>query len=289
MIGIKVKIIYGERCPENTYIISSSCQTRPQTISPEWLLSHALYSDGYIRNWQRLSFLLKTVHGPYTVSKAAAVESDDWEQLHWLSRYTDGESSKECACLLPFAPNVSALSSLGKKQVCIEADRLEEKFLEILIHTLAATGTEQLILVNPPTIWHFEEAVFKGQIGAYQASIMRMPRPLQVKIKETLDIDVVKQSLKQDNVVASKLPTLRAPPNMLKEAFDDLYDLAAMILEEIQESGYTMSLKAYIEGAQQLDENHGKKTAMRLIAYGYVKIRQGQVEPTRKTIQVFID
>lgn len=286
---MRVKIIYGGGCPDETYRVSPSCRIRPQTISPEWLISHALYSDGYIRNWQRLSFLLKTVHGPYTVSKAAAVEPDDWMQLHWLSRYTDGEPRGECACLLPFAPNTSALSSLGKKRVCIEADKMDRKFLETLVYALAATGTEELALVNPPTIWQFGEAVYKGQIGAYQASIMRTPRPLQVRVKETLDIDLVKQTLKQDSEVKSAVPTPRAPPDLLKEAFDDLYDLAAMILEELQESGYIMSLKAYIEGARQLDENHGIKAAMRLILYGYARTRQGQVEPTDKAVHFFME
>ena len=279
-----IQILYGEKCGKDSFQVVPDCPNQPRTIAPDWLLASSLRHDKYVDNWQRLTLLLKTAGGPYTVAKAAAVEPEKWQGVHWLSQYTDQYLGDDCSCKLPFAPHVSLLSSLGREEVCLDAEGVTPSFLSQLLHVLASTGTKKVVLVNPPMFFRFDEAVFTGQIGAYYSARLYTPRALQYSIKEDIAIDIENKSLKQETGYSASTVKPMPPKDLLKEAFGNLTQLAHQLLEEVELAGYTMSLKAFIEGAQQIDDTYGKIVATRLILYGYLKPRQAQVEITEKAL-----
>jgi len=279
---LKVKLLYGQGCPQGYFRVDPSCRERPASAAQEWLLAEALREDGVIRQAGRLSFLLRMAGGPNTPLKAAAVEPDDWKPLLWTSGYF-AEKPGSCASLLPQLPCTSSLTALSRKNACVYAYPLPRRFLEKFIYAAAAAGLENLVLIDPPQTWLFSEAVLSGGYGSYVAQGMRLPRYAQARVKEEVEFDEAESRLKGGDVdVARVEPVSLHSVELVNRAFGGAGELALTLLEGLEESGYVMSYRAFQEMAEQLGGAEGRWTAARLVLFGYVKVRQAQVELTDK-------
>ncbi len=284
---MEIEVIYGDwKQAGKAFIITPRCNEKPCTISPEWLLAYALKHDKIIEDPSKLAYLLKLVNGPYTIHKAAAVSPTEWRQLFWLAQYVSVTPNKKCAKLLPFAPHTSTLSAIGHPQVCIDSTNINTGYLQILIDLLAATGTKKLYLINPSRHIPSRKVFFSGIRGLIAARQLLTPREtlknLHLSLKYSEDFKEIMDTVSEyiSNTVVPDRPI-----DLLKEIFQEKSEEARGILEELLETGGTMSLKAYLEGANRLYKE-GEKIAIKLIYFGYVTLLQTQVNITHKGIFV---
>lgn len=279
-----VELAYGGSCREGFFAVTPECGCSPSTISPEWLLARALSEDGYVRNPGRLALLLRSTPGPYTVAKAAALEPDYWEGILHVSLYTDSPDCNEnCACLLPFAPAVSALSALGKRQSCVYAGVLTEKFLVSFVQAASLSGVERLILVNPPFIpsmW--TKVVFEGLEGYRAAASTPAPRAFRYATLAGIAASSSDSEVWREVSGGYSLPQPKQAPKMLALAFGEAWPEARALLEEVESAGHILTVRALYEIASTLGV--GKLVVRSLFSYGYLRARTGQVELTGKGV-----
>lgn len=283
--SVRVEVYYGDdaKCPEDSFRVVRTCSERPGVASPEYLLSYALYKDRFTSLPSEISLLLKTAEGPNTVVKAAGVSPTNWEGLLYLATYTDdGTQESSCACLLPFAPNVSTLAGLGKEKVCIDAENLDPEFIYVLLHTLIATGTREVILLNPPYFELWGRLRLSGIRGYRIAVAEKLPRavriPVLASVKAELEANEIHQAAWQD----FRLPKPRETPNFLGAVFHGEEAAINEILQELESTGHVMSYRSFLDVAREMLPQKAAVIARSLHLYGYVQIRQGQVELTRK-------
>ena len=284
----RIEIHYGEsHCEQDAFRITRTCDSRPSIFSPEYLLAQALYKDRYLSSPHELTLLLKTCEGPNNPVKAAGVSPTNWEGILYLATFTDETPLKSsCACLLPFAPNVSALAALGKEKVCIESESLDPEFLSSLIHTLIATGTREIILLNPPYIDQWNKLQLKGLRGYKVATAEKFPKGIRAPILTTIDANLEHEEVYQTDMYNYRLPEPRKPPNMLSTVFPGNDNVVSEILQELESTGHVMSYRSFLDIAREMLPQKALDTTRRLILYGYIQIRQGQVELTRKGLYV---
>jgi len=285
---LEVVLLYGGECPEGSFHVTSGCACPPATVAPEWLLALALEEDGLVREPRRLSLLLREAPGPHTIAKAAAVEPERWEGLLHVSLYTDGSCSEQCACLLPFAPATSSLSVLGQREACIFAHGLSTSFLKALLHAAAASGAERLYLVDPPPDFPLYTKITVTGLEGYRA-VARMPAPRGLRLPAVASIraHLEKGEVLQERELRARLPPLGRRPSLLKLAFGEEKQVAQALLEELEASGSLMSSRAFLEVAASLSER-GRSVARLLVLFGYVQLRQAQVELAGKGIYALL-
>ncbi|ABL78181.1 hypothetical protein [Thermofilum pendens] len=283
---MSVEVRYGrEGCPEDSFQVLPSCEERPGVVAPDHVLALALREDGFVRSHHAVAFLLRTAPGPNTVAKAAAVSPEGWRELLYLSMHVEDQpSSSRCACLLPFAPSTSTLAALGKSEVCLDASSLGAVFLASFVHVALSMGARRIILLNPPYLDYWERLKLSGLPGYRRALIERMPRALRVRAAVDINVDLSKNEIYEKVPFSFKLPQPRKPPSLLRFAFQEKEGLALELLREVEASGLVTSYKAFLEAARELNPGEGVAVARRLFLYGYVSIRQGQVEATEKAI-----
>jgi len=285
---LEVVLLHGGECPQSAFCVTSGCACPPTTVAPEWLLALALREDGLVDEPQKLSLLLRAAPGPHTAAKAAAVEPERWEGLLHLSLYTDGACSEQCACLLPFAPATSSLSILGRPEVCVLAHGLSAGFLKALLHTAASSGTEKLYLLDPPLDLPLYTKILVRGLEGYRA-VARMPAPRGLRLPAVVSMraDLEKGEVERKREIRAKLPPLGREPSMLKLAFGEERQVAQALLEELEASGHLMSARAFFEIAASLSDRGGR-VARLLVLFGYVQLRQAQVELTRKGVYALL-
>ncbi|MEM3892575.1 MAG: hypothetical protein QXS92_03160 [Thermofilum sp.] len=279
-----VEFLYGGSCPEGFFRVAPDCGCPPSTLSPEWLLAQALEEDGVIRNRGRLALLLREAPGPHTVAKAAAVEPDMWEGVLHVALYADAQPcSEECACLLPFAPATSMLAALGRKQACAYAEAVTPAFISSFIQAAGFSGVEKLTLVNPsyvPSRW--TKLVFDGFEGYRAASAIPAPRALRYAAMSSIDAEASAGEVRGVPITTQALPQPRAAPKLVPLAFGESWREALALLEEVEASGHLITARALYEIASAMGA--GKPLVRKLLAYGYLRVRSGQVELSGKGI-----
>jgi len=287
-VTISVHVIYGGGCGDAELSVTPSCGNRPYIAAPEWILVEALAADGLVRNPGRLGLLLRGARGPFTVLKAAAVEPGDWEPLLWVSAYTSDKPVGGCAALLPFAPSTSSLSVLGHRSACVDAYLIPSGFLDKLIYAAGGSGVEDLYLLNPQPTWLFSDARLRGPLARHRARSMSLPRFVVSRVGETVAFDEVDDLLAGSPLEVS-LPKPGSPGDLLAAAFPGLDEVAYTLLEGVEESGYVLSYRAFLEMASQIGGDEGYRVGQRLVLYGYLSVRQAQVVPTGKGMYVLTE
>ena len=284
---MRVEVVYGEKCPSEVFSIIPEGLHPPWTYAPEWLISQALEHDTGLRRPGRLTVLLLDAPGPHTLWKAVAVEPDEWWEILKVAVYTGEPKQEQSVQLLPFAPHVSSLAAIGQREVCIYAEGISQSFIASLIHALSASGTERLILVNPPFTTQWQSLRASGVVGYSFARRASLPRVIQLRALARADFNVEKSEFSGGDPIACKHPERSRQPDLVKLAFGDGADLARAILSELEASGGIMSYRAFMDTSSSLDQQ-GRSIARRLILYGYVAFRQAQVELTEKGLYVLL-
>ncbi|QOJ79537.1 hypothetical protein IG193_03510 [Infirmifilum lucidum] len=284
---MRVEVFYGEECPSGTFSVTPSGELPPWTYGPEWLLAQALEHDMPLRRPGRLVTLLLDAPGPHTVWKAAAVEPDDWWEILKVAVYTGEPRQGQSVQLLPFAPATSTLSAIGQREVCIHAESISRSFLASLIHALSASGTERLVLANPPFITQWQSLKASGVVGYSLSRRALLPRVIQLRALARADFDVEKGEFSGGSPITCKYPERSKQPDLVKLAFGGESELARAILSELEASGGVVSYRAFMDTSSSLDPR-GKSIARRLILYGYVALRQAQVELAEKGLYVLL-
>jgi len=285
---LELVLIYGGECLGSSFCVTPGCACPPATVAPEWLLAQALKEDGFVEEQHRLAFLLREAPGPHTAAKAAAVEPERWEGLLHISLYTDGACGEQCACLMPFAPATSSLSILGRPEACIFAHGLSTGFLKALLHAAAASGTEKLYLVDPPLDLPLYTKIKVAGLEGYRA-VARMPAPRGLRLPAVASIraHLERGEVVGGRVMHARLPPLGRKPNLLKLAFGEEGQVAQALLEELEASGNLMSARAFLELASSLSEK-GRRIARLLKLFGYIQLRQAQVELSKKGVYALL-
>ncbi|UNQ72861.1 hypothetical protein [Infirmifilum sp. NZ] len=278
-----IEAVYGETCPGNVFSITPWGETPPWAYAPEWLISEALKHDVGLRKPGRLTVLLADAPGPHTVHKAAAVEPDDWWEVLRVALYMAKPKPSKSVQLLPFAPATSALAALGQKEACIHAESLTADYLHSLIHALSSSGTERLVLVNPPQFSLWQKLRTSGVTGYSFARHLALPRALQLGA-----LSRSRYNLRENEALGADVPLFKSPvifreQSLVKYAFGDESELAVALLSELEASGGVMSHRAFMDTASSLGPS-SRGIARRLLLYGYVVFRQAQVELTLKGI-----
>ncbi|WP_191118443.1 hypothetical protein [Infirmifilum uzonense] len=284
---MQVLVIYGDKCPDNVFSVTPEGDCPPWTLAPEWLVSKALAHDTRLAKPERLSFLLNLAPGPHSVWKAAAVEPEEWWGILSIATYTGTYSECSSVLLLPNAPATSTLSAISKKEVCIYATNIRGDFLSILIQALGSLGTEKLILLNPtdPRDWHTLR--LHGILGYIYAKRLSLPKALQLRALAEGDIDVERAEAKTKGSMAPRAPRPGVPQDLLKNAFGEDSEVALSLLSEVENGGGVMSYRALLDITRELSVR-GSDIARRLILFGYLHLRQAQVELTSKGLYTLL-
>ena len=287
-VATRIHVIYGADCGDVEFRVIPSCRERPYIAAPEWILVEALAADGLVKRPGRLGLLLRSVKGPFSVLKAAALEPEDWEPLLWLSAYTSDKPTGGCAALLPFAPSTSSLSALTHREACIDAYMIPRGFLEQLIYAAGGSGVEDLYLLNPEPTWLFSDAKLRGPLARHRARAMSLPRFVLSRVGETVVFDEVEDIL-EGSLLEVSLPKPGPVGDLLAAAFPGADEVAYTLLDGVEESGYVLSYRAFLEMAGQIGGKDGYSIGQRLVLYGYLSVRQAQVVPTSKGLYVLTE
>ncbi|MEZ0345983.1 MAG: hypothetical protein ABWK01_05490 [Infirmifilum sp.] len=276
-----VEVVYGEPCPQNIPSITPAGPCPPPTLAPEWLLSKALAHDISHLRPERLATLLRLAPGPHNILKAAAVEPEEWWGILGIAAYTGSPSQCQHFQLLPFAPAVSTLAALPHKEMCIYAESLQGSYLFTLIHALGSYGAQRLILIDPPhpVAWH--RIRVKGVLGYSHARRLSLPRVLQLRALAQSMLDVDKAEAKAERPKEFNQLSHTPPQDLLKLAFGDEAETALSLLTEIDAGGGIMSYRALLDAAATFTPD-ARGLARKLILFGYLRLRQAQVEITPK-------
>lgn len=282
-----VEFLYGGSCPEGSFRVAPDCGFAPSTISPEWLLAIALKDDGFVRNWGRLALFLREAPGPHSVAKAAAVEPEMWEGVLHVALYTDSQPrSEDCACLLPFAPATSMLAVLGRKQACVDASAVSPAFLLSFLQAASLSGVERLTVVNPPYVpAKWTRIAFNGFDGYRAAVTIPAPRAIRYAAVSSIDAEASTGEVR-GNPILQSLPQPRAAPKLLLHAFGKDWQEALALLEEVEAAGHLITVRALYEIASEMEA--GRSLVRKLLEYGYIRARSGQVELSGKGVYALV-
>lgn len=277
---MEVEVVLGGLCPEGVFSVTPSGSCPPWAYAPEWLLAQALRHDAGLRRPGRLAALVRLAPGPHTIWKAAAVEPEDWWEVLGVALYTAEPSQCSSVQLLPFAPAVSSLAAYGQREACLYAEPLSSEFLASLVHALGSSGTERLVLVNAhrAVLWH--KMRVRGLGGYLSAARVGLPRVMRMRALAESEVDY------RENEATGAAPGEFAPlqardRDLLALAFGENREIAYSLLSEVEASGGVVSYRGFIDSAASMGPG-AREVARRLVLFGYVVLRQAQVEVTAK-------